>query len=166
MRIFIFSLGEKNEFEPRDTQGWGQKRSGLEGGSGCIIHSEQEGWVKNWFVQGRWRGGTSGRRACYFTVAPASVIRSTNIRSTQTPTAWDKLSINVCTWGLGSQFLSLLQTWLHPLGMRTSFLKSFNMLCCNSCLCFPHSSCLLWCQGLGGFFLFAFFSFFCIFFYF
>lgn len=59
MRIFIFSLGEKMNLN-QETPRVDKKRSGLEGGSGYIIHSEQEGWAKNWFVQGRCRGGTLG----------------------------------------------------------------------------------------------------------
>jgi len=59
MRIFIFSLGEKMNLN-QDTPRVDKKRSGLEGGSGYIISSEQEGWAANWFGGGRWRGGTVG----------------------------------------------------------------------------------------------------------
>lgn len=62
-RILIFSLGEKMNLN-QETPRVDKKRSGLEGGSGYIISSEQEGWAKNWLRGvgggGPWRGGTMG----------------------------------------------------------------------------------------------------------
>ena len=54
-RILIFSLGEKMNLN-QETPRVDKKRSGLEGGSGYIISSEQEGWAKNWL------GGSGGER--------------------------------------------------------------------------------------------------------
>lgn len=45
-RILIFSLGEKMNLN-QETPRVDKKRSGLEGGSGYIISSEQEGLAKN-----------------------------------------------------------------------------------------------------------------------
>ena len=70
MRILIFSVRQKmvlNQETPRTDKG----RSELEGGSGYIISSDQEGWAKNWN-----RGDFCGRGSYNFRVAPESILRS------------------------------------------------------------------------------------------
>ena len=105
MRIFIFSLGEKMNLN-QETPRVDKKRSGLEGGSGYIISSEQEGWAKKWFGGGEVERRYHGRRACYFTVAPASVVRSTGASGQLRSLLLETSYISVCTRGLGSQLSS------------------------------------------------------------
>ena len=132
-RILIFSLGEKMNLN-QETPRVDKKRSGLEGGSGYIISSEQEGLAKNWLGGGG--EGVPREESLFFHSGTCKCNKiHWGIRSTQTPTAWYKLHQCMHLRARELAFL-LCRHGCILWGTGKFFLKSFNMLYYNCCLCF------------------------------